>query len=107
MEAVALCDLGSSYALAGDYQRARACCLEALDLAQNPVDEALIWNNLSEAEYQLGDFSEAADCAQRALNIYRETDKPLLVAQALATLGDARLALGGSLRWPGRPGGRQ
>ena len=94
MEAVALCDLGSSYALAGDYQRARACCLEALDLAQNPVDEALIWNNLSEAEYQLGDFSEAADCAQRALNIYRETDKPLLVAQALATLGDARLALG-------------
>ena len=93
MEAVALCDLGSAYALAGDYQHARACFLQALDLAQNPVDEALIWTNLGEVEHQLGNFSEAAACFQRALNMYRETDKPLMVAQVLSNLGDTRHAL--------------
>jgi tetratricopeptide (TPR) repeat protein len=89
--------IGWDYAQLGDYQRALACCGQALRLLQDLDDrhgEAVTWDSLGYARHHLGQYAQAIACYQRSLERNAGTGADYLDAITLDHLGDAYEAIG-------------
>jgi len=74
------------YQLQGDYRKARNVCLELLNIVRNSKSVyrrqriAIVYDNLSQCEYYIGNFNHAAECAREAQKFFNEASENYCVA---------------------------
>jgi len=98
-QAITLNNVGWCHAQMGDYQLALTSLRQAIALHQELGDAdgqaaTSTWDSLGYAYHQLGDYAQAASCLGKAVRLFGEFGDRHGQAQALAHLGDARLAAG-------------
>ena len=81
----------------GELARARACCLQAIELCQAigyAPGEAGTWDTLGVVLQRLGEHGEAMPCFLRAVSLSREMGVRDVLAMTLAHLGETYRAVG-------------
>ncbi|MDG4771376.1 helix-turn-helix domain-containing protein [Solwaraspora sp. WMMD792] len=89
--------VGWYHALLGEPEQTRLHCVEALILFEeldDPDGAADTWDSIGFANHRLGRHSDAVDCYQRALRLYRASGNRFFEAATLTHLGHAHLAAG-------------
>src|SRR6202044_2648308 len=81
----------------GELARARACCLQAIELCQAigyAPGEAGTWDTLGVLLQRIGEHGEAMPCFLRAVSLSREMGVRDVLAMTLAHLGETYHAVG-------------
>lgn len=89
--------LGWCYALLGEYRSALDCCRQAVPVLQQHQyqdAEAHAWDTMGHAHHQLGQFSEALACYDRALLMLRRLGDAFAQADTLVRIGLTHVAAG-------------
>jgi len=96
-QALALQDIGHTYALLGNYEEAIAHCERALAMMREmdaSAWEGAIWDTLGYTHHRRGDYEQAVVCYERALDLAREFSDRFNEADTLNNLGDVHRSAG-------------